>query len=510
MTAKVLTEAELVAICFAANRPERQRGLILRKLPTVSDDPKARKFKNKLQHFFGEDVPAKDGPGGLVSPSSPTAMLDVRVPGTAIEPASPTPSSPSSGSGDHGQQNHPDYDQAQERRFGNKMNRASTVSVMSGLLESSYSSPGATRSPSLGGNNFLSGSGNKLRHFFGHRPPSELIASHLPDYFPSADRKTLNKTVRNSIRKSMRPNSQWSNAGSAIGVTSWDRTKPNTSRFSVSSAGSSGNLSQSGNEPPVPPLPAKDHYAAAAVNESRPLSDESLPGKPAIKVPDSIPGSPERTPSDDANLQSRSRSRQSMGSRMSSHLSVRTSRSGRDSDSASLLTVDEITAEVEHRRMSMSIFGADESSEMGDDDKRSVFSSGRKSSLGAMSSGTDEDENSIEEEDEEDEEESEDEDEDEDDEAENAAYQKLTSTGSKCINPISYTLLIYIVLNSQDRDQVDQGCSHRSWQFWQGKFVSSSGQESSLKSPIGLLGYECDQRYSDGCQASRGTIWRLA
>ena len=98
----------------------------------------------------------------------------------------------------------------------------------------------------------------------------------------------------------------------------------------------------------------------------------------------------------------------------------------------------------------MSVFGADESSEMGDDDKRSVFSSGRKSSLGAMSSGTDEDENSIEEEEEEDEEESEDEDEDEDDEAENAAYQKLTSTGSMCMSPRKSTLLIH-VLHSQPR-----------------------------------------------------------
>ncbi|KAI3402366.2 STE11 [Candida oxycetoniae] len=43
-----------------------------------------------------------------------------------------------------------------------------------------------------------------LRNFFGQRPPSELISSNLAEYFPDTRQSDLEKTVRNSVRHSVR------------------------------------------------------------------------------------------------------------------------------------------------------------------------------------------------------------------------------------------------------------------------------------------------------------------
>lgn len=83
------------------------------------------------------------------------------------------------------------------RNANKKLNRASTISVLSGLgvpLGSPPTSPGGTKSAT-------GGSFGKLRNFFGHRPPSELITTHLPEYFPFADKKVLKKTARNSMMR---------------------------------------------------------------------------------------------------------------------------------------------------------------------------------------------------------------------------------------------------------------------------------------------------------------------
>ncbi|CAG8705045.1 3042_t:CDS:10 [Gigaspora margarita] len=44
----------------------------------------------------------------------------------------------------------------------------------------------------------------KLRNFFGQRPPSELISSNLMDYFPGHATEDLERSARNSIRRSSR------------------------------------------------------------------------------------------------------------------------------------------------------------------------------------------------------------------------------------------------------------------------------------------------------------------
>ena len=119
--------------------------------------------------------------------------------------------------------------QATNRTATKKMNRASTVSVLSGLgmqLSSPPTSPGGTtlKSPRLG----------KLRNFFGHRPPSELITNHLQEYFPFTDRKVLNRTARNSI---MRKRQTMGIAGGGGGAQ-WSARF--VSRFSSSTMASGG------------------------------------------------------------------------------------------------------------------------------------------------------------------------------------------------------------------------------------------------------------------------------
>lgn len=47
----------------------------------------------------------------------------------------------------------------------------------------------------------------RIKEFFGGRPPSELISSNLQDYFPETSSSVLEKTVRNSIRRSQRMSS---------------------------------------------------------------------------------------------------------------------------------------------------------------------------------------------------------------------------------------------------------------------------------------------------------------
>ncbi|EGN95936.1 hypothetical protein SERLA73DRAFT_59119 [Serpula lacrymans var. lacrymans S7.3] len=93
--------------------------------------------------------------------------------------------------------------------------RASAISILSGLgvrdpekaldppispthpsSTSSPSSPLPSRTSPLQPS--FSKKPSKLRNFFGQRPPSELITTHLPEYFPFAEKKVL-RTARHSM-----------------------------------------------------------------------------------------------------------------------------------------------------------------------------------------------------------------------------------------------------------------------------------------------------------------------
>ncbi|KAL8279988.1 hypothetical protein RQP46_007569 [Phenoliferia psychrophenolica] len=376
---KLLSSVELHALCLNAQAVERNN-LAVRRIPLHLRMPRA----SKPQRVFGTpSTPDSTRPGGALtsnsSSSSPTSpnYLGVEIPSTTIEPASPSASSvtssspsahstispstpdtppppptPTSAAGLNGGVNPTARTSlaspASERT---KMNRASTISVMSGLGGGDWPpspsngggdadlAPSITHSPS-----FLNPS-KKLRNFFGQRPPSELIATHLTEYFPQAEKRLLSKQVRQSMRRSMvRRDSQFSVMSNG---TSWEKQAPGgldkrdslspaaLSRFSGSSAASGAGGGRNSPLPLTPDDPARLR-----------LSHDSARTVPLLGAPGG----------DDDTLAQRRLSRMSTASRAS-----RVSSGGWDT--ASMVTVDEVTAELETRRASMATSGLSEDEE---------------------------------------------------------------------------------------------------------------------------------------------------
>lgn len=396
-----MTDYELFDICQSTNRPERSRGLLLRRLPHHLGGKRRNKA---LREFFGEELPPSDtrNTSGLISPTSPTTEFNRKHSNITVEPASPEiNASPPTNQAvllrDHSSDSATAPSAAQK-----SVNRASALSVLSGLEGEPPPSAPANRS-------------SRLRSFFGHRPPSELISNHLADYFPSAEKKLLNKT-RSSVRRSIAAKHHplaWETDGPPLAPF---RT---SSRFSVSSQGSSGTgLSI---ELP-PPLPAQSSIQASRRRSSyapKPLND-SLGG---VSPTDDDPSS------DVASLKN-----MQPNSRMS-HLSAKSKASAQDSDLASLLTIDEITDKVEQRRQSVwSVQGtkSSRSSSRFDDSSDAATSeedddyedTGRRPSVALP--------HEEEEEDSEEESEVEDESEEESEEEQEGGPEKVTSKGSKC------------------------------------------------------------------------------
>lgn len=206
-----------------------------------------------MESFFGETPPDPK------SPTSPTYYAAPRL-------------GANDDAGDLGSTLQPSRIRNGSNVGAKKMNRASTVSVMSGLgvpvgartsgesLRASMAGKGAAaneggnlspdiaaggstpsaRSPSAG--SFLN-RGRKMYNFFGHRPPSELISNHLADYFPYVQKKVLERTARNSMLRissgSGGPSASLSALqGGSLPGTSWSDEKANpSSRLSTSSFG---------------------------------------------------------------------------------------------------------------------------------------------------------------------------------------------------------------------------------------------------------------------------------
>ncbi|EIW51220.1 uncharacterized protein TRAVEDRAFT_87436, partial [Trametes versicolor FP-101664 SS1] len=108
------------------------------------------------------------------------------------------------------------------------MKRASSVSILSGLgvpippPKTDVAEPEAQASGSP--TNSQKGP-NKLRNFFGQRPPSELITTHLAAYFPFTEKKVLERTRRQSMMR------QSGVPGRRDSIISF--SMPSQSRFSV-------------------------------------------------------------------------------------------------------------------------------------------------------------------------------------------------------------------------------------------------------------------------------------
>lgn len=328
-----LTEAQLLSICHGSpDAPAREHGLTLRQLdryvrpdlgsPHLSTFPKA-------------------------SSSSETLNDTLQLPQIS---SAPVPGS-------------------------NVYKRASSGSVLGGLgvqipdppLPSSVSlnlqdSPG--KSPSKKG---------KLRNFFGQRPPSELITNHLAEYFPFTEKKVLERTRRQSMFRASNANL----ASKRDSIISWNPSH-NQSRFSVSTQGSgltmgssprnsiASHMSMLSRTSPPPPLPteesstspprvsisAEDGHSVvdlSAVSEAQKRASRRM-SRPHLLPPVAIPS---ESLAESMNLTS-SRPSSRMSTASSKRMSYITElRSKRDrSDTASMLTVDEITAEVESRRES--------------------------------------------------------------------------------------------------------------------------------------------------------------
>ncbi|SGY23847.1 BQ5605_C019g08988 [Microbotryum silenes-dioicae] len=382
-SSRLLNESELLRICQEANAPERQRGLGVRSVRQAELDQSARgKRGRKLRWVFGEaNTPDSNRPGGVAaSPTSP-GHLTSEIPWTSVEPASPSsvvsPFSPEERADSHSTlPNSLSLGNNSNKRM---TNRASVVSVMSGLGGADPDSPSSrdTVRTSPSASSGLLNSGRRLRSFFGQRPPSELIATHLTEYFPKAEKnKLLSKQVRQSMRKSMVRRDSAASFGHTAGgfgnggpvppipgSTSWERT-PND-RASLASRHSSSSGSSGANATTVE-VGAGEVAASGA--GSRTTSDDSARSVVSLLEPMAESAETGLSNEDEGKTaHPRPPPLDRRGSRLSvasSKLSLYERRKSRaDSDAASVLTVDDVTAELETRRASMLSYAESQSDE---------------------------------------------------------------------------------------------------------------------------------------------------
>lgn len=366
LAGKHLSESELLFICHAEpDNPAREHGITLRRI----GKPKRSKA---LSRYFGEAPPRAPTPSPVENAFNP------------------------------------------DPRTVKQMHRASSVSILSGL---GVPDPERTLAPPLPDlpskpasptPSFRSKTQSKLRNFLGHRPPSELITTHLQEYFPFTEKKVLERTQRQSMmlragQSSTRPESR------RFSRQSWNQ--PSENRFSASTSGRSPSRAasrKSTSSPPLPPVPflpdshsirsGKSIQSAKSVVSSQTTlstdrSNDETPPRMSIETEDgkSIDLTAEDSPPQETHSphllppvqfpsESLSESLSNVGrglGRTSSNAS-RTSRrvsylaelrSKRDrSDTASMLTVDEITQEVESRRASLVAEGKDPEAEVEQDE----------------------------------------------------------------------------------------------------------------------------------------------
>ncbi|KAG6866946.1 hypothetical protein C0991_003862 [Blastosporella zonata] len=318
-TGTPLTEAELLSICHAPpDHPTREHGLIVRRL-----------LRTKRQD--DRSMPSNQTSRATKRASSISVLsgLGVRDPERALDPPSPT----------------------------------------SAAL--SPAAHNAAKRPS------------KLRNFFGQRPPSELITTHLTEFFPAIEKKVLERTARHSMM--MRSNTLSTHQRDS---TMSFAPSPH-SRFSNSTQGSIGSLPRRSISPSrasiismAPPLTAKPggmNDAEEGMSDDIPrmslstedgrsidLHPHDADPSPATSPPQLLPPIPFPTESfSDSfdNITGRQLSRTSSNaSRRTSYMTELRSKRDR-SDTASLMTVDEITAEVESRRASMQVDPASDTEE---------------------------------------------------------------------------------------------------------------------------------------------------
>ncbi|KAK2466884.1 hypothetical protein APHAL10511_001142 [Amanita phalloides] len=325
-----LTEAELMSICHAPpDHPSREPGLFLRRMVKMrrqddlngSSSPSQGKFPNVTVSTSNTSKSTKRA--STMSVLSGLSGFGVRDSEPAVEPPSPTPGSGISG-------------------------------------RSSPALSANARRPS------------KLRNFFGQRPPSELITNHLSEYFPFTEKKVLQRTARNSMmfKSGTRRDSsasfvpplpsRFSSSSQGSGVTIGN--SPRTSIVSVAPQLSENSSISATNKEPQTKIKAEDIPRMSLSTDdghSVLLDNVEPPGKvlseqqllPPIPFPsESLSDSLQNFTSEPGQRSSSpaSRAMSTASHRMSYMTELRSKRDR--SDTASMVTVDEITAEVESRR----------------------------------------------------------------------------------------------------------------------------------------------------------------
>jgi len=430
IAATPLSEANILGICLSQREEAiREQGLILRRKPK-------QQFRKNMDNYLGDPPPSPLSPASPGFGAGPRYGLQAPVPEDELTVPSPRSKAIT--------------------RSNKKAHRASTVSIMSGLgvpMPDAPPSPSPSRSSST--TSFLGLKKKPLYNFFGHRPPSELIANHLGEYFPAAKPRQLEKSRNSMLRMSVvGPNKRLSIAQSEKrGSSETDRTD----RRSITTPPrrkSVRPISRTISSPPPAAIPEEGESEPSEIlprmsvsNDGGQVSRPKIDGEPdeeglsssKSKPPFLPPFEPSKdtladtlgafSPLSKPRPKSISQGRRGSAGSSKSRISMLSQlRRNRDrSDTASMLTVDEITAEVEHRRASMITF--DESS--GDEavDVPPIADPGLvPQSQSEAGSDADEEDLSSEEETE-----SEIEEDEESDESEDAGQGKAyTSTGCEC------------------------------------------------------------------------------
>lgn len=160
---RVINEDEVRRICMDQTRPERGR-LILRKIH--HGEPDEDQIKTAAGIATQQKLQATQN---VIIPASARSQLKVeKVTGESLAPVS-YPLSPASVK-----------ERERQAYLQQTVQRANTTPS---------TTPTRTR---------------RMKELFGGRPPSELIASDLSTYFPDFEKDEIDRTVRNSIRRSRR------------------------------------------------------------------------------------------------------------------------------------------------------------------------------------------------------------------------------------------------------------------------------------------------------------------
>ncbi len=402
---KALSDNELLAICHAPqpHDPLRERGLTLRRIPNhlPGEDARrvpARSGRNKLEAFFGERMPVAQmqpaGPGSAAHTDEGDAG-SVTISGKKMKRASTVSIMSGLGVG-------PFSSSSSASASTHTANTAKTDAKQPSKKDTKHAtSPTVSSKPS------------KIRNFFGQRPPSELINTNLADFFPSTDSRALQRTARRSIygrasasTRSKR-NSTWSfvadpDAPPLPNKESLDGHQSSNTPLDRSSASIRERTYDRGTNPIIQigyDSRSEDghsqdaHQRASAQHQYGVAGPPTLPpvvgrdsldewsrdlkavGSPVAGYTPGFAGAKSghlhHTPMQPSSSQNSAYTSRPPMSRRASGESARSRRSlasqvrhglsaarERNPDTASLLTVDEITQEVENRRESISLAGA--------------------------------------------------------------------------------------------------------------------------------------------------------